>query len=60
VSASEGFITGGQELKITGMALNGTGAVVTVDGVDCPVKSNTATEIVCTTGLKAAVSFLGL
>jgi hypothetical protein len=40
ISASEGYVTGGQELKISGFGLNGTDVQVTVDGVPCKVTSN--------------------
>ena len=67
VALSSGYNTGNQKMTITGLALNGTAAVVTVDGVDCQVLSNSATEIICMTWPKGlhtesatAISFLGL
>lgn len=61
ISASSGFLTGGQTLKITGHGLSGTTKTVTVDGIECYVEpTSTDTELVCTTGKKAAASTVGV
>jgi hypothetical protein len=50
LSASEGSVLGGQELKISGFGLNGQETEVLVDGVICKVRSSTESEIICSTG----------
>ena len=63
VSAASGFITGGQELTITGWGLKGNtmdDVKVLIDGVGCKVTSNTKTEIKCTTGETSSVSKTGV
>jgi hypothetical protein len=50
ISATEGYSTGGQTLVISGKALSGTSTTVTVDDIDCVVKSQTTLEITCETG----------
>ena len=53
VSATSGYMTGGQEMTITAWGLKGTTLAdveVLVDGVACTVTSSTLEEIKCTTG----------
>jgi hypothetical protein len=58
ISASEGSVTGGQELRITGFGLLGD-AEVHVNGVECDVKSASEGEIICSTGEAGAPSVTG-
>ena len=58
IEASQGYITGGQELNISGSGLT-TAAEVTVDGVTCTVTAATATGITCTTGAATSESSEG-
>jgi hypothetical protein len=58
IDSSSGLVTGGQEIKITGLGLNGD-AKVEVDGVECEVKSNSKTEIICKTGEASESSITG-
>ena len=62
ISKSEGFIAGGQRLKIWGQGLKGTGTdiQVTVDGVECEIKSVTSELIVCKTGETDTPSVTGV
>ena len=60
ISASEGYLSGGQELRISGFGLNGTDVQVTVDGVQCKVTSNSQEEIICLTGEGRAPSQTGV
>ena len=52
ISASTGYISGGQELVITGYSLDDENLSVMVDDVECVVQSMTATEVICITGEK--------
>ena len=55
LSASSGYMNGGQELIIYGHGLDpyeGETLSVTVDGVDCAVKFSNKTQIMCITGEK--------
>ena len=54
VSPRFGEIFGGQTLTLTGIYLDVATPVITIDGVDCPVASNTATTITCTLGARAS------
>jgi hypothetical protein len=55
----EGYMTGGQDLKIFGrFGLSGD-AEVEVDGVKCEVKYRTDSEIACTTGASTKTSTKG-
>jgi len=56
ISASTGYTTGSQELRVSGYGLNGTDVSVVVDGVDCAVKSSNVDAIVCETGAAQAPS----
>jgi hypothetical protein len=49
-----GTTAGGTDITITGTTFSDTKAEVsvTIDNVDCPVKTSTTTEIVCTTGAR--------
>ena len=47
-----GDIAGGQTLTLTGTNLGGVGPKVTIDGIDCPITSSSATTIVRTTGAR--------
>ena len=54
VSPRYGDIAGGYTLTITGTNLNNAAATITIDGIDCPVASSTATQITCTVGARAS------
>ena len=54
LQSSEGYTTGGQDLKIFGQFGFEGAAEVDVDGVKCDVTSKSDTEITCKTGLKGA------
>ena len=59
VSAASGYITGGQELEISGWGLKGNSLEdieVMVDGVSCAVKSSTLEKITCVTGEAIKIS----
>lgn len=63
VSAASGYITGGQELTITGWGLKGESLAdveVLVDGAPCSVTSSTLEEIKCVTSEVAAISNDGI
>lgn len=55
VSPVFGPVAGGDVVTITGTGFStaANGVTVTIDGVACAVSSNTATQIVCTTGLRS-------
>jgi hypothetical protein len=61
ISASSGFLLGGQTLVITGHGLTGTTKTVTVDGVECYIEEDLSsdTKLYCTTGKKASASTVG-
>lgn len=50
VSAATGYTNGGQDLTISGHGFNGTDVTITVDGVECALKSQTADSLKCVTG----------
>ena len=52
VSPRYGDINGGYTLTLTGTNLDAASATVTIDGVDCPVASATASTITCTVGAR--------
>jgi len=65
ISASSGYINGGQELTITGWDLEGTKAegstlptdvTVSVAGTACTITSTSETAIKCVTGKASAIS----
>jgi hypothetical protein len=59
ISAASGYMTGGQELTITGWGLRGTtlaNVEVLVDDVACRVTSSTLEEIKCMTGAADVIS----
>ena len=59
VSASDGYITGGQTVVIDGWGLKGTSmddVEVEIDGVPCVVSSHTLDRITCISGAAADVS----
>lgn len=62
ISATSGFLNGGQTLVISGLGLAGTSKTVTVDGVACTVidAASSDTELRCTTRKKAAPSTTGV
>lgn len=63
ISSSSGYLTGGQELTITGWGLKGTtldDVEVLVDGVACAVTASSLEEIKCTTGAAAQISNDGI
>lgn len=63
VSATSGYTTGGQEIKITGWGLKGTTLAdveVTIDGVSCAVTSTDKETITCVTGAASAPSLDGV
>lgn len=60
ISKSQGYISGGQVLDITGVGLKGTDVQVTIDGVACSVQSVTAELIRCKTGEATQVSTTGV
>ena len=60
VSWNTGYTTGSQEIKITGVSLNGTTSVeVTAGGVNCTVTESDLDYIKCVTGSSSAVSPIG-
>ena len=51
MNLSEGYTSGGQELKISGHSFDATETIeVTVDDVVCTVKEYSAKQIKCETG----------
>ena len=64
VSATDGYITGGQTITIDGWGLKGaTGMVdidINVDGVPCAVTSHSLEQITCVTGAAEDVSLDGV
>jgi len=63
ISQVDGYVTGGQSLKITGWGLKGTSlddVSVLVDGVPCKVTSSLLEEITCVTGPTFSVSLDGV
>ena len=63
VSASDGFVTGGQTITIEGWGLKGNSVddvEVMIDGVPCKVESHTLERIQCITGAADDVSLDGV
>ena len=60
ISASEGFVSGGQELEIHGHGLGGEAVSVQIDGVACHIKRKTNDKITCITGEKDLLSTVGV
>jgi hypothetical protein len=60
ISASAGYLTGGQQLEISGHGLKGSSISVTVDGEACAVDMDASddSKIVCETGSKATPSIV--
>jgi len=56
ISATEGYITGGQELYVTGNGFNFGDVVVDIDGVACEVIEKTNDDFTCLTGAADAAS----
>ena len=59
ISATDGYITGGQTITLTGWGLKGetiANVTVTVDGVPCKVLTSTLEQITCETGSSDALS----
>ena len=54
VSPAFGSSIGGTTVTITGTNF-GSALTVTIDGIDCPVSSNTATTITCVTGRRSSI-----
>lgn len=50
ISATEGYVAGGQELTVTGSGFNFGDVVVDIDGYSCEILSKTNEEFVCATG----------
>jgi acylphosphatase len=59
VSYNEGYTTGGQTIRIDGMALNGTNIEVLADGEECRVTDSGLDYIKCVTGGTGSVSPVG-
>ena len=59
VSHNMGYTTGSQELKISGVSLNGTNIEVEVGGVDCEIIDSGLDYIKCVTGVADVASPLG-
>ena len=49
-----GDIAGGYTLTLTGQYLSGSAHSITIDGIDCPVSSSSASSIVCTVGTRSS------
>ena len=63
ISATDGYITGGQTITLTGWGLKGetvANVTVTVDGVPCKVLTSTLEQITCETGSSNATSLDGV
>ena len=54
VSPRFGDIAGGYSLTLTGQYLSGSTYSITIDGIPCPVTSNTSSSIVCTVGTRSS------
>lgn len=54
VSKNEGYITGGQSIRIDGVSFNGTNVEVMVDDVACKITDRGLDYINCVTGERAA------
>jgi hypothetical protein len=59
VSYNTGYMTGSQELKISGVSLNGTNIEVEVGGVNCDITDSGLDYIECVTGAADTESPLG-
>jgi IPT/TIG domain len=50
ISASTGYTTGGQLLKVKGLGFTSRNISVTIDGVACSIQSNKLDQFTCLTG----------
>ena len=60
ISASEGFVSGGQELEIHGHGLSGEAVSVKIDGVECRIREKRNDKITCVSGEKGSISTIGV